>query len=123
MHYLRWEHPTTMYGWVQAGMSYDSTLGYADKPGFRCGTCFEYPAFDVVRDQILPLRIRPLVAMDQTFLGAHYMALSAGEEAFDAFFRIKNACRQVGGVFSLLWHNSFFPTCAEKDLYTQILDA
>lgn len=38
MHYLRWETPTTLNAWNDAGMRYDSTLGYADRPGFRCGT-------------------------------------------------------------------------------------
>lgn len=36
MHYLRWEHPSTLQAWNDAGMTYDSTLGYADRPGFRC---------------------------------------------------------------------------------------
>lgn len=46
MHYLRWEHPTTLQAWEDAGLNYDTTLSYADRPGFRCGTCFEYPAFN-----------------------------------------------------------------------------
>lgn len=123
MHYLRWEQPRTMHGWEAAGMTYDSTLGYGDQPGFRCGTCFEYPAFDVVRDEILNLRIRPLVAMDQTFLGKHYLNLGAGEAAFKRFSDLKSACKKVGGTFSLLWHNSLFPTVAERDLYERVLDA
>ncbi|WP_234909911.1 polysaccharide deacetylase family protein, partial [Vibrio anguillarum] len=66
MHYLRWEQSTTMRAWAGAGMTYDSTLGYADRPGFRCGTCFEYPAFDPVAQEQLNLRIRPLVVMECT---------------------------------------------------------
>ena len=34
MHFLRWQWPTTAYGWEQAGFQYDSTLSYADRPGF-----------------------------------------------------------------------------------------
>src|SRR5690606_37053476 len=45
MHSLRWSHPTTLQAWNDAGMSYDSTLGYADQPGFRCGTCHDYTGF------------------------------------------------------------------------------
>src|SRR5690606_7594922 len=41
-HYLRWETPTTLHGLARAGIKYDHTLGYADIPGFRCGTCIEY---------------------------------------------------------------------------------
>ena len=46
MHYLRWEQPVTLRAWADAGLNYDATLGYADRPGFRCGTCHEYTAFD-----------------------------------------------------------------------------
>ena len=123
MHYLRWEQPTTMYGWEAGGMTYDSTLGYGDQPGFRCGTCFEYPAFDPVRDAMLNLRIRPLVAMDQTFLGKHYLDLGSGDRALSRFVQLKEACRRVNGTFTLLWHNSFFPTVAERNLYERVLDA
>lgn len=49
-------------------MSYDSTLSYADRPGFRYGTCFEYSAFDIATDKSLELRIRPLVATDCTVI-------------------------------------------------------
>lgn len=62
---------------ADAGMSYDSTLGYADRPGFRCGTCFEYTAFDVVSDQPLSLRIRPLIAMDCTVIAERYLGLGS----------------------------------------------
>jgi len=112
-----------MYGWEAAGMTYDSTLGYGDQPGFRCGTCFEYPAFDPVRDEMLILRIRPLVAMDQTFLGKHYLDLGSGDRALSRFVQLKDACRRVNGAFTLLWHNSFFPTVAERNLYESVLDA
>ncbi|WP_187312920.1 hypothetical protein [Candidatus Williamhamiltonella defendens] len=46
MHHLRREHPTTLQAWNDACMDYYHTLGYADQPGFRCGTCFAYPAFN-----------------------------------------------------------------------------
>ena len=38
-HYLRWRTPDTFRNWEAAGMKYDSTLGFADMPGFRCGIC------------------------------------------------------------------------------------
>src|SRR5690606_9247845 len=64
MHFLRWQHPETLQACNDAGMTYDSTLSYADLPGFRCGSCFEYPAFNPVTQQLLDIRIRPLIAME-----------------------------------------------------------
>src|SRR5690606_9180319 len=89
MHYLRWEHPTTMLGWEQTGMTYDSTLSYADRPGFRCGTCFEYPAFDPSKGEALKLRVRPLIAMECTVMAERYLGLGAGEVAFEKFELLK----------------------------------
>lgn len=123
MHWLRWEQPTTMRAWADAGMSYDSTLGYADLPGFRCGTCFEYPAFDVAADRMRSLRIRPLIAMDCTVMADRYLGLGVGEEAFEKFVGLKEACRAVGGVFTLLWHNTELLTPAKRTLYERILTA
>jgi hypothetical protein len=117
MHYLRWEHPTTLRAWDAAGMDYDSTLCYADRPGFRCGTCFEYPAYDPVALEMLKLRVRPLVAMECTVMAPCYMGLGTGEVAFAKFKQLKDACRAVEGCFTLLWHNSQFATAEERELY------
>lgn len=121
MHYLRWEQPTTLRAWADAGMTYDSTLGYADRPGFRCGTCHEYPAFDPVAGQALPLGVRPLVAMECTVMAPRYMGLGAGDAALAKFVQLKNACQAVGGCFTLLWHNSQFDSAAERALYEAVL--
>ncbi|MCQ4346596.1 polysaccharide deacetylase family protein [Pseudomonas stutzeri] len=123
MHYLRWENPTTPRAWELAGMSYDSTLGYADHAGFRCGTCFEYPAFDPVEGRALKLRIRPLIAMEVTVLEPQYMGLGHGEPALDKFTELRERCRALRGCFTLLWHNSMFDSPAERSLYRRIIDA
>ncbi|WP_199522815.1 polysaccharide deacetylase family protein [Pseudomonas mosselii] len=120
MHYLRWQQPVTLRGWADAGMDYDSTLGYADRPGFRCGTCFEYPAFDPVAGQILPLRIRPLIAMECTIISSMYLGLGLGERAQKKFDELKSACAMVDGCFTLLWHNSSFHERAQRELYCNV---
>ena len=121
MHYLRWEHPTTLHAWNNAGMAYDSSLGYADRPGFRCGTCFEYPAFDPVTRLSLTLRIRPLIAMETTILASNYLGLGSGESALQKFQQLKRSCQIVKGCFTLLWHNCQFEKLEERSLYEQLL--
>ena len=122
MHYLRWEHPITLRAWSQAGMSYDSSLGYADHAGFRCGTCFEYPAFDPVKHEILKLRIRPLIAMEATVIDQRYMGLGTGEEAEAKLRTLKENCEKVKGCFTLLWHNSHLHSRPLRDLYQTIVE-
>lgn len=121
MHYLRWSQPATLRAWADAGLNYDSTLGYADRPGFRCGTCFEYPAFDPIASEILPLRIRPLVVMEDTIISSMYLGLGVGEQARQKFNNLKSACAAVGGCFTLLWHNSSLNSQALRELYSDIV--
>lgn len=121
MHYLRWEHPTTLQAWNDAGMSYDSTLGYADRPGFRCGTCFEYQAFNPMTQQILDLKIRPLIAMESSIIAERYMGLGYSKSAENKFIDLKEKCSLLKGTFTLLWHNSFFQNKESFELYSRII--
>lgn len=121
MHFLRWETPTTWYGWEGAGMTYDSSLSYVDQAGFRCGTCFSYPAFDAVSNRTLRLRVIPLIAMEQSVIGSTGPDMDTGASALEEFVRLKNACRAVGGCFTLLWHNSQFDSADKRSLYKNLL--
>lgn len=122
MHYLRWRMPNTAHFWAQANMRYDSTLGYADHAGFRCGTCREYPAIDAITGKTIDLIIRPLIAMEVTIINDQYMGLGNGEVAFEKMKELIDKCRSVNGNFTLLWHNSNFKNVSDKDLYERILE-
>lgn len=121
MHYLRWRHPETLNAWGLAELDYDSTLGYADCAGFRCGTCHEYASFDAQNGIAIRTRTRPLVAMESSVMAEPYMNLGTGDEALRCFERLKNACRVVQGNFTLLWHNSEFDSVEKRDLYQELL--
>lgn len=121
MHYLRFRNPETLQGWEKAGMTYDSTLSYADRAGFRCGTCREYRAFDLQNSAQMKLRIRPLIVMEGTVMGGGYMGLGTGEKAYAAIVDLKNKCRRMRGRFSLLWHNNELDTDEKRRLYYAVL--
>lgn len=123
MHYLRWEQATTLLAWELAGMDYDSTLGYADSPGFRCGTCHEYPAFDPVNQQMLKLRIRPLIVMEATIIDDLYLGLGVSDLAMEKVSILKKYCKQVGGQFTLLWHNSYFYSEKHMSMYQKCIES
>ena len=53
MHYLRWNPINTLRLLDEIGVDHDSSLGYADSAGFRCGTCFEYQGFDHINSVLL----------------------------------------------------------------------
>lgn len=122
-HFLRWTTPDTGRHWEQAGLAYDSTLGFADAAGFRCGTCYEYPLYDVIERKSLNLREKPLLVMDCTVVDDQYMGLGLGQEAYDTIVSLKETCRKYCGDFTLLWHNQRFARSEEREFYTSILDA
>lgn len=121
MHYLRWEHPTTLQACNDAGMTYDTTLGYADLPGFRCGTCFEYPGFNPQTQKILRVNIRPLLVMESTIISSRYLNFGFTDIAERRVLQIKDRCIKVNGCFTLLWHNSYFTDKNSFSLYKVII--
>lgn len=102
-HYLRFSVPQTWRQWAAAGLQTDSTLGYPEAPGFRCGICLDFPVFDLEQRQILPLRELPLIAMDVTL--AHYQKWQP-RQALEHLEALKQSVLQHRGIFTLLWHNS-----------------
>jgi hypothetical protein len=117
-HFLRWENPVTWRAWEDAGLAYDASLGYARAPGFRCGVCLEYPAFDLLGSRRLRLRESPLVAMD---IAVIERPTDQRHEALDLLATLRARCRAFGGEFTLLWHNSHLASRAERALYEAAL--
>jgi len=120
-HYLRWENPTTWQICDESGLDYDSTLGFADHVGFRCGTCHEFPVFNLRTRKALRLRERPLIVMDTTLLAPEYMGLGT-EQALEWIERLSNTCRRFGGTFTLLWHNTNLSQSWQRKLYLEALE-
>lgn len=102
-HVLRFQAPDTWRLWEQAGLAYDSTLTYADHEGFRCGTCHAYQPFDVEQDRQLDVLEIPLIVMEGTLKQYRHLTPEAGAERILA---LAQRCKQVNGVFTLLWHNA-----------------
>jgi hypothetical protein len=99
-HYLRFEVPTTWQIWEDNGMEVDSTCGYADKEGFRCGTGDSFSVFNILTRRQLKLKERPLVVMDCTLFDYQKMTY---DTAMDSLQTIRNNQTPI----SLLWHNSY----------------
>jgi polysaccharide deacetylase len=121
-HYLQWKNPETFQIWESAGMEYDSSLGFADSAGFRCGTCYEYPVYDCIRHKKLCLKECPLVAMECSVTDSCYMGLGWGTKALKLFKTLKDVCCYYKGNFIILFHNNSLITAMQKDFYKQVLD-
>lgn len=122
-HNLRFRAPDTWQDWEAVGLRYDSTLGYAERAGFRCGTCHPYPVFDVASGRQLALIEVPLIVMDTTLFFHRYEKLPP-QAAIERIRALAARCSEVGGVFTLLWHNTSFEGAYETwgNIYESVIE-
>ena len=118
-HFLRWANPVTWRAWDSVGLAYDSTLGFSEAVGFRCGACYEFPVFDLEERRMLKLVERPLIAMEVSLLNH---AGATPEAAAEAMRRLKETCRSVDGDFTFLWHNNHLITDRNRTAYAAVLE-
>jgi len=102
-HFLRFDVPGTWRIWEEIGLEYDSTLGFADYEGFRCGTCHPFNPFDLQQNRVMYLLELPLLVMDGSL--CQYRGLTP-EQGQAIILKLAQRCYQVGGTFTLLWHNT-----------------
>ncbi len=124
-HYLRIDPHSNLAPLDQLGFVYDSSMGFADAPGFRAGIAHPYRPWDVENDRPLDLIEIPLAAMDVTFSADHYMGLSASAAEKRLLDLIEWAAVHGGG-FAVLWHTDRYDPSTSRGwdrLYLRVLDA
>lgn len=101
-HYLRFFHPQTFAIQQDTGLTYDTSLAFADQDGYRNGYCFPFHPYDFEKDQMMDIWEIPLVMMEVS-------VLQYRKEGFSEFRNLAlhyaSEARKFGGIFSLLWHN------------------
>lgn len=106
-HYLGWEPTRTPNMLAQAGISYDSTLGFAEHFGFRNSYCFPFFPFDFAHGRAHDFLEIPLNVMDATLHHPHYLRL-APDDILPALAPMLAEIEKFGGVATVLWHNQNF---------------
>ncbi len=124
-HYLRWRTPETWRAQEESGLQYDTTLAFADCTGFRCGYCLPFQPFDVLDNRKLNIWELPLIVMEGSLHDTQYEGLNS-EEAYKKILSLAEKVQLVGGVFTLLWHNSSFDAVNRwegwQQVYEKIID-
>ena len=121
-HYLRFKPGLTARLQVEAGLLYDASLGFSEHDGFRYSYCWPHKFFDFDKQQIMDLWEIPLTLMDVTHF---YKRELDFEQSRASVKMLAGEVERFKGVFSMLWHNSFFnerefPGITEH--YTWLLD-
>lgn len=103
-HYLRFEVPKTWQLWEDNEFEWCSNLAYAKSAGFRTGSCYSYTPFNILSQQQLKIKERPLIMMEVTFAET-----SKDVEQFDTMAEYYlNIIKKYNGEFVMLWHNASF---------------
>lgn len=103
----------TLTIWDNQGMQLDSTLGYADVEGFRCGTGDLFPVFDFSHRKILNVSECPLILMDVSL--KNYRNLT-NEELALVLRQYIDVGKKYNMPITWLFHNSSFDIWKWKGL-------
>ena len=107
IHFLKFDYHYTLIELENSDLEYDSTLGFAEMPGFR--NSFAHPFLIYNHKDDRPTRILeiPLIIMDTTF--SNYLhTRNLGIEFKEHFEDLINQVVKFNGIFTLLWHNNYF---------------
>jgi hypothetical protein len=103
-HYLHYDIRVTPNIHYEAGLKYDSTLGFNDNVGFRFGTCYPWHLYDLEGEKDIPVLEIPLIIQDTAMLNPVKGMRLDEDTAFKYIKQITETVVKVGGVLTLLWH-------------------
>jgi hypothetical protein len=101
-HYLRSDPARLAAELREAGLRYDSSIGWPSLPGLRAGTPYPYRLWDSERREPGAWEL-PLVLMDATLAEERYLGLDA-EAAFEVAVAALEPVAEHGGAVAILWH-------------------
>jgi hypothetical protein len=104
-HFLKFKPNITAQIQAQLGLRYDASLGFSEHEGFRNSYCWPFKFFDFDKQQAMDYWEIPLTVMDVTLFRNRKLNFDQSRKAIG---QLASEVVKFNGVFSLLWHNSFF---------------
>lgn len=106
-HYLNFDYQKSFTILENAGLTFDSTLGYWENIGFRAGTSFPFFPFNLAENRPFRVLEIPLIVMDTTLYSLKAMNLRP-RQAKRTIFQLIDLAAEYQSHVSLLWHNTTF---------------
>lgn len=120
-HYLHYDIRVTPRVQAEAGLCYDSTLGFNNNVGFRFGTSYPWKLYDLQAEDELPITEIPLIIQDSAILDQRKGMRLDEDTAFQYFIQIAAEVERVSGVLTLLWHPNSILKPTWWHLYLKVL--
>ena len=121
-HFLHYDIRVTPRVHEQAGLRFDSTLGFNDNVGFRFGTCHPWKIHDLRAEEPLSVIEIPLIVQDGAMLRPDKGLRLDRDRAYEYVRRMVDGVERVGGVLTLLWHTRTVADRVAWELYAEILE-
>ena len=101
-HYLKFTLPETYNSLLSCGITEDYSMGFAQLPGFRAGTCKPFYFYDLKNEKATGLKIYPITCMEASFI--YYSKISPAKALVEILNLLKEV-KKVDGTFISIWHN------------------
>ncbi|HHB77607.1 MAG TPA: hypothetical protein ENK85_00065 [Saprospiraceae bacterium] len=109
-HYLRFQFPETADIIDNQGITEDSTLGYRDMIGFRCGTGFGYKLYSFKEERAYEFVETPLIIMEWSLIEQENQDMGKIKKHLETFLEKNQFYTKV----TFLFHNSIFDMVGDK---------
>ncbi len=104
-HFLMWDIRKTPHWQVEVGLQTDSTLGFNNRSGFRCGTAMPFLWYDLENNEELSLLQIPLIIADHQLHGFYRQGRQAVLDELNRYYRHSSKGQ---GILTALFHNMYF---------------
>lgn len=118
-HFLQLNNPKDFTLHEKIGIKYDSSLGFAEHPGYRSGFAFPYYPYNPVKDMQFNVLELPLNIMDTSLI--YYQQLSP-RAMWRMIEQLLITTLNYASCLVVLWHESSFVNPVYIKIYAKILD-
>ena len=121
-HYLHYDIRITPRVQSEAGLLYDSTLGFNNNIGFRFGSSYPWQLYDLRAEKQLSVWEIPLIIQDGALFNPLRGMFLNEDTAFLYVKMIAESVENVGGILTLLWHPNIIINQPAWNLYSRVLN-